>query len=156
MFWFRRSIPFLMLVVSSGVTLATASAQDQVPQLNYGSFNQSPAANQPAPNNDRLVGELNLTPSQVQQLKAIKQKFYGQKQQQQQLLTAAKKDLSNAIASNASADQIHAQRDRVKSIQQRLSDLRFSHMMATKKVLTSEQWVKLQKLKKQQPKNSNS
>ncbi len=141
-----------MLAAGSRVTLATASAHAQAPQLNYGSSNPSPATNKTAQSGEQIVGELNLTPSQVQQLKAIKQKFYGQKNQQQQLLTAAKKDLSNAIASNANADQIHAQRDRVKSIQGRLSDLRFSHMMATKKVLTSEQWVKLQKMKEQRSK----
>ncbi len=152
MSWFRSSILFLLLSAGSGATLGATSVQSQVPQVNYGSLSPTPAVN----NREQLVKELNLTPRQVQQLKALRQKFPGQKQERNRLLIAAKRELSNLLASNAPIDKIRAQRDRVKTLQQQLSDLKFDHMMALKKILTPEQWAKLQKIKQQRAKNLNS
>ncbi len=153
MSWFRTSTLFLLVSAGSGATLRATNAQAQFPQVNYGNFSQSPSVQK---NREQLIKELQLNPSQVRQLKAVRQKFYGQKQQQNQLLTAAKEDLANMMASNSPSDKIRAQRDRVKTLQLQLANLKLKRMMATKKILTTEQWAKLQKMKQQRAKNLNS
>jgi periplasmic protein CpxP/Spy len=154
MFWFRSAILSSVLIVAYGVTLGAASAQTQ---LNFGSYTPSPAVkNSPSSNSrngEQLVKTLNLTPRQVVQLKAIRQKFQGQKQGQKQQLNAAKQELSELVANNAPANKIRDQRERVKTLQQKFSALKFDHMMALKEILTPEQWVKLQKIKQQRAKN---
>jgi Spy/CpxP family protein refolding chaperone len=153
MSWFRSSILFLLLGAVSGSTLGVATAHAQVPQFNYGNFSQNPSVQE---KRAQLIKELQLNPSQIKQLKAVRQKFHGQKQKHNQLLTAAKEELANLMASNSPTDKIRAQRDRVKTLQLQLADLKLKRMMATKKILTTEQWAKLQKMKQQRAKNLNS
>jgi Spy/CpxP family protein refolding chaperone len=153
MSWFRSSILFLLLGAVSGSTLGVATAHAQVPQFNYGNFSQNPSVQE---KRAQLIKELQLNPNQIKQLKAVRQKFHGQKQKHNQLLTAAKEELANLMASNSPTDKIRAQRDRVKTLQLQLADLKLKRMMATKKILTTEQWAKLQKMKQQRAKNLNS
>jgi Spy/CpxP family protein refolding chaperone len=153
MSWFRSSILFLLLGAVSGSTLGVTTAHAQVPQFNYGNFSQNPSVQE---KRAQLIKELQLNPSQIKQLKAVRQKFHGQKQKHNQLLTAAKEELANLMASNSPTDKIRAQRDRVKTLQLQLADLKLKRMMATKKILTTEQWAKLQKMKQQRAKNLNS
>jgi Spy/CpxP family protein refolding chaperone len=150
MSWFRSSILFLLVIAGSGATLGATNAQAQV---NYGNFSQNPSVQK---NREQLIKELQLNPSQIKQLRAVRQKFHGQKQKHNQLLTAAKEELANLMASSSPPDKIRAQRDRVKILQLQLADLKLKRMMATKKILTTEQWAKLQKMKQQRAKNLNS
>ncbi len=145
MFWFRSVVLSVVSMMMSSVIGGSAIAQSPV---NFGGSRPSPSV-PTIKNSDQLVKELNLTPRQVQQLKAVRQKFQGQKQGQRQLLNTAKQELAEFIASKAPTSKISEQRDRVKILQKQLNDLKFDNMMALKEILTSEQWAKLQKLKQQ-------
>jgi periplasmic protein CpxP/Spy len=143
---FRSAILSAVVVVASGASMGIANAQSQ---LNFGSSMAPPVVK----NSDQLIKELNLTPRQVQQLKAMRQKFQGRKQAQRQLVEVAKQDLAQLLASDAPLPKIREQRNRVKNLQKQFSDLKFDNMMAMKEILTSEQWAKLQKMKQQRVKS---
>jgi periplasmic protein CpxP/Spy len=147
MFWFRSAICLsAVLVVANGAIIESVRAQQQ---LNFGGPIPTPVAK----NGEQIVKELNLTPRQVQQLKAMRQKFQGRKQEQKKLLEAAKQELGEMLLSNAPSAKIRDQRNRLKTLQQQFSDLKFDNMMALKEILTAEQWAKLQKMKQQRAKS---
>jgi periplasmic protein CpxP/Spy len=147
MFWFRSAICLsAVLVVANGAIIESVRAQQK---LNFGGPIPGPVAK----NGEQIVKELNLTPRQVQQLKAMRQKFQGRKQEQQKLLEAAKQELGEMLLSNAPSAKIRDQRNRLKTLQQQFSDLKFDNMMALKEILTAEQWAKLQKMKQQRAKS---
>jgi periplasmic protein CpxP/Spy len=151
MFWFRSVVLSVVSMTMIGVMGGSAIAQSPV---NFGS--SRPSATMPTvKNGEQLVKELNLTTRQVQQLKAVRQKFQRQMQEQRQLLNTAKQELAESIAGNAPAAKIRGQRDRVKILQKQLNDLKFDNMMALKEILTTEQWAKLQKLKQQRTRSTN-
>lgn len=98
---------------------------------------------------DKLIQELNLTPQQIQQLKAVRQEFKGQKQSLRQALTVAEKELANLIINNASAEQVQSKRNQIKTLKQKLAIVKARNNNALRKILTTEQWAKLQSLRAQ-------
>jgi periplasmic protein CpxP/Spy len=147
MSWFRSAMCLsAVLVIANGAIIESVRAQQK---LNFG----GPVPGPVAKNSEQIVKELNLTPRQVQQLKAMRQKFQGRKQEQKKLLEAAKQELDEMLVRNAPSAKIRDQRNRLKTLQQQFSDLKFDNMMALKEILTAEQWAKLQKMKQQRVKS---
>ena len=83
--------------------------------------------------------ELNLTPAQVQQMQAIRNRYRGQLTQQSQALRQAHQQLRNLMAGTASESQIRDQHRQVAALKQKVEDLRFESMLEMRRVLTAEQ-----------------
>lgn len=100
-------------------------------------------------NTEKLIKELSLTPQQVQQLKAIQERFRPSKQELRQSIAAAEKELASLMLNEAGAGQIQSKRNQISSLKQQLAAVRARHHEAVRSILSSEQWQKLQTLKAQ-------
>lgn len=141
MSWFSRAaLSLMILTIASAGIVEVAIAQSS---MDFTISSPSPE------NRDKLIQELNLTPQQIQQLKAVRQEFKGQKQSLRQALTVAEKELANLMINNASAEQVQSKRNQIKTLKQKLAIVKARNNNALRKILTTEQWAKLQSLRAQ-------
>ncbi|MFB2975647.1 Spy/CpxP family protein refolding chaperone [Microseira sp. BLCC-F43] len=96
-------------------------------------------ANRPDRGMPRWIGQLNLTPDQMQRMQAIRQVYQNQISQRAQALRQAETELTGLIASNADSNQIRAKHNQVLSLRQQLAQVRFESMLEMREVLTPEQ-----------------
>ncbi|PSB03095.1 Spy/CpxP family protein refolding chaperone [Merismopedia glauca] len=86
---------------------------------------------------------LNLSPSQVTRMQAIRQNYKNRIAQREQSLKQAHKQFQNLMASNASAGQIRAKHNQVQDLQNQIGDLRLESLLEMREVLTPSQRQKL-------------
>lgn len=95
--------------------------------------------NRPPRGMPRWIGELNLTPDQMQQMQAIRSRYQNQISQRAQALRQAESELQQLMASNADTNQIRTKHNQVQSLRQQLAQVRFESMLEMRQVLTPEQ-----------------
>ncbi len=141
MFWFRGAAVSLMFVtiLANAITFPAA-----VHSLDKGPGKPS-----------KLWQELNLSPQQKQKINDLHQKSTAKMRGYQKSLAKAQKDLAELKSSQASASRITQKQNEIASIQLQISELRKEYTAAMKDILTTEQWTKLQKLKKERQENRN-
>jgi Spy/CpxP family protein refolding chaperone len=134
----------LVLLSIGGVVLVRPKLQ--FPQL------IARAQQNPLPRQQKgLIQELNLTPSQIRQMQAIRKQYKDQIAQRNTQLRQAQQELRDLIASTAPADEVRQKHDQVKALQQQLGDLRFESTLATRQILTPDQRRKfVERMQKQQ------
>lgn len=89
--------------------------------------------------NDGWLKDLNLTPDQVQKIKAIRSRNKDNLSQQRQAMQQAQKELKELMAGDASSDQVRQKYDQVKALKQQLGEARFNTLLEIRNVLTLEQ-----------------
>jgi Spy/CpxP family protein refolding chaperone len=141
MFWFRGAAVSLMFVTILANAIAFPEAAHS---LDKGQGKPS-----------KLWQELNLSPQQKQRINDLHQKSTAKMRGYQKSLAKAKKDLAELKSSQASASRITQKQNEIASIQLQISELRKEYTAAMKDILTTEQWTKLQKLKKERQENRN-
>ncbi|MBD1880306.1 MULTISPECIES: Spy/CpxP family protein refolding chaperone [unclassified Coleofasciculus] len=134
----------LILSIGSAVALA-----DPNPQSSQTIAQNSPGARPQRGNKDGLLQQLNLTPQQMQQMQAIRQKYRTQIAPRQQTLRQARQELATLMNSTASASQIRSKNQQVEELQQQLQKLRFESMLEMREVMTPEQRAKFVQLMQQ-------
>jgi len=83
--------------------------------------------------------ELNLSPEQMQRIKAIHEQYKPQFQANRESMRSAHDELRQLMASNASTNQLRQKHEQLQTMQQQTGDLRFESMLAIREVLTPEQ-----------------
>lgn len=129
----RRLILATALLLACGsVTPANPSIAPEIAQAPPG----QPSLRQ---NRGAWLRDLNLSPEQMQRIRAIQNQYQGRIRQERQAYRQAQRELRNLMAGNASVDTLRRQYNDAKAIRQRLADLQFESLLAMREVLTPAQ-----------------
>lgn len=96
----------------------------------------------------KFLKQLNLTPEQLQKLKAIRERDLPQMRELTQKLRQANKELRDTLAGNESNDVIRAKHTQMLSLQQELQNQHFERMLAMREILTPQQRSQLNEIMK--------
>ncbi|NES94554.1 MAG: Spy/CpxP family protein refolding chaperone [Desertifilum sp. SIO1I2] len=147
---FVRRVSFVaLLAILLGGTSAIAFAQ---PMPEVFQIAQQGPRNRPE-NGDRIMQELNLTPQQMQQMQAIRQRYQGQMQSSRQSLRQAHQELQQLMASDAPVSQIRDKHRQVQQLRSTVADLQLENMLEMREVLTLQQRQMLNQRMQQRRRN---
>jgi protein CpxP len=94
----------------------------------------------------RLIEELNLSPQQQQQLEAIRQQRRGEIENLKQRMQQLRQEMDQLLSTNAPESSIRAKFTEIQAVKQKMAEVRFEQMLATREILTPEQRVKFREL----------
>jgi len=95
--------------------------------------------------------ELNLTPDQIQKIRAIRSQYKDSLAQKRQAVQQAQQTFRESMAGDASQEQLRQQYSQLKALRQDLADTQFASTLAIREVLNPEQRGKfLEHMQKQQ------
>lgn len=132
----------LTFLLSTGVSSAEPLNRNFEPETHprFGQMAQNRGARRGGPEaGGRFLQQLNLSSEQQQQIQGIRDKYKGQMDEQRDAMQAARQQLGNLMASDASVEQLRAQHNEVMRLQQNMANLRFESMLETRQILTPEQ-----------------
>lgn len=132
----------LTFFLSTGVSSAEPLNRNFEPGTNprFGQMAQNRGARRGGPEaGGHFLQQLNLSSEQQQQIQGIRDKYKGQMDEQRDAMQAARQQLGNLMASDASVEQLRAQHNEVMRLQQNMANLRFESMLETRQILTPEQ-----------------
>ncbi|MDY6784491.1 MAG: Spy/CpxP family protein refolding chaperone [Cyanobacteriota bacterium] len=96
---------------------------------------------------ERWLQQLDLTPQQTEQIRAIKEQERSASEGLRQQMQAAREQMESLLAGNASADQLRQQHNTVQGLRQQMGDRRFETMLQVREILTPEQRAQLAQMK---------
>jgi Spy/CpxP family protein refolding chaperone len=133
------------LAPSQVLALNSAAPEKQLERQLEG---QSKAANK---DNEQLFEKLELNPSQIKKVRAIYEKYEPEIISRRQAIVAAKNEIKSlAIKQSLSPDpQLQAKQKKIDTLKQELAVIKNKYAAAMQAVLTTEQWSKLQQLRKE-------
>lgn len=97
------------------------------------------AANSPDMPSGKVLKQLNLTPEQLQKLKAVRDRDQTQMRELGQKLRQANKELQDLLAGTEGSDVIRAKHTQVMELKQELQNKHFERMLAMRDILTPQQ-----------------
>jgi Spy/CpxP family protein refolding chaperone len=150
MMLFRTVLCLLSIAPLMGsVVVGSALAPSQVLALSYSTdLGQLKASNK---DNEQLFEKLGLNPSQIKKVRAIYEKYEPEIVSRRQAIIATKNEIKSLAAKKTlSPDpQLQAKQKKVDKLKQELTVVKNKYASAMQAVLTTEQWSKLQQLKKE-------
>lgn len=136
------TIAVLILSVGGAVALTGAIATaNPISQAPVELAQAPPRPKRPSP--DGWLRNLNLSQEQIQKIREIRGQYQERLDDQRQAVRQAQGELKQAMASNASAEQIRQRFEQLQTLKQKLADTRMESMLAVREVLTPEQRQKL-------------
>ncbi len=102
--------------------------------------------NSPDMPSGRVLKQLNLTPEQLQKLKAVRERDQTKMRELSQQVRQANKELRDLLASNESSDVIRTKHSQVLGLQQELQKQHFERMLAMRDILTPQQRSQLNEI----------
>jgi Spy/CpxP family protein refolding chaperone len=93
--------------------------------------------------------QLNLTPEQSEQIRAIREQSKAENQSLRQQMQQAREQMRSLLASDATPEQLRQQHDSIQNLHQQLSDRRFETVLEMREVLTPEQRTQAAELMQQ-------
>jgi hypothetical protein len=91
----------------------------------------------------RILRQLNLTDSQLLEIRSLRQKHQQELQPLHQKLRQQKQELQTMLSSNATPVQLRAKYQEIGNLRQQISRLQFEQTLAIREVLTPEQRTRL-------------
>jgi Spy/CpxP family protein refolding chaperone len=130
---------FIGIALAPNQVLALDSATDE---------GQLKAANK---DNEQLFEKLGLNPNQIRKVRAIYEKYEPEIVSRRQAIVAAKNEIKSLTSKQSlSPDpQLQAQQKKVDKLKQELAVIKNKYTSAMQAALTTEQWSKLQQLRKE-------
>jgi len=92
---------------------------------------------------------LDLTPTQQQELRAIRMKYQPDMRSRRSQLRQAENELRSLMVGSAAESDIRAQHERVVQLRSELGEMHFESMLEMRQVLTAEQRQELAELLQQ-------
>ncbi len=105
------------------------------------------AANSPDMPSGKVLKQLNLTPEQLQKLKAVRDRDQTQMRELGQKLRQVNKELQDLLAGTESNDVIRAKHTQVMDLKQELQNKHFERMLAMRDILTPQQRSQLREIR---------
>lgn len=134
---------FSLIVGCIGLALPVQAKADNLLNFSDLSLPQLVAQNSDYQNNNRdkplWIQELNLSQTQVDKMKEIRDRYQDQILDRQQAYNQAIQELRSLMSSTASKEIIRAKHQQVQSIKQQLEKLNFDSIMAIREILTPDQ-----------------
>ena len=130
----------VMIPVLGSVAIAQLS-----PQRDRLGFNRQELGDR----SERLIEELDLTDTQVEQIRALRQENQGEMQRLHQNLRTEREALHDLMAGEATEAELRTQHDEIQTRHREIADQRFENMLAVREVLTPEQRAELGQLMEQ-------
>jgi hypothetical protein len=96
-----------------------------------------------------LIQELNLSQQQQQQIETIRQQRRGEIESLKQRMQQLRQEMDQLLSTNAPESSIRAKFTEIQAVKQKIAEVRFEQMLATREVLTPEQRVKFRELASQ-------
>ena len=96
-------------------------------------------ANSPDMPSGKVLKQLNLTPEQLQKLKAVRDRDQTQMRELGQKLRQVNKELQDLLAGTEGSDVIRAKHTQVMELKQELQNKHFERMLAMRDILTPQQ-----------------
>ena len=90
-----------------------------------------------------VLKKLNLSNTQMQQLKAIRDRNKDTLKSSTQQLRQASQDIQNLLAGTAPTEQIRSKFNQVQNLKQQVAKLQFEQMLAMREILTPQQRMQL-------------
>jgi Spy/CpxP family protein refolding chaperone len=97
----------------------------------------------------KLIQELNLSQQQQQQIETIRQQRRGEIESLKQRMQQLRQEMDQLLSTNAPESSIRAKFTEIQAVKQKMAEVRFEQMLATREVLTPEQRVKFRELASQ-------
>ncbi len=98
---------------------------------------------------DKLLEQLDLTPEQSQNIKAIQNQSKTDREALREQMQTQHQEMRSLLTSDASTEQLRQQHQQVEELHQQLGNNRFETMLRIREVLTSEQRAKIAELMEQ-------
>lgn len=132
---------YVIMIIAATAALggAVALAKPNSAFLPSNLLAQAPIERGPGAREPGWLKDLNLTPEQVQKIRALRNQDQNRLSQQRRALRQAHQELRELMASNAPAEQVRQKYDQVKALRQQLGDAQFNNMLAMRELLTPEQ-----------------
>lgn len=128
-----RILPVLIIgIMAAGTAMAQTS--------------QSSGADSPK-QHDQWLQELNLTPTQKEQLQVIKNKYKDDMKKQRETMRQARQALQTALQSDASDASLRKQFKALQKQHEEFASLRFEKVLAIRAILTPEQRKQFQAMR---------
>jgi len=83
--------------------------------------------------------ELNLSPDQIQKIRAIRSQYKESLAQKRQAVQQAQQTLRDSMVGDTSQDQLQQQYNQLKTLRQELADTQFASVLAMRAILNPEQ-----------------
>lgn len=83
--------------------------------------------------------QLDLSPDQIQEMRAIRDRYRPQLDANHEQLKLERDELMDLLSSNASTTAIRQQQNQIQDLQQALEELRFESILEIREILTLEQ-----------------
>jgi periplasmic protein CpxP/Spy len=90
-----------------------------------------------------MLKKLNLSDTQMQQLKTIRENGKAAMQNSSQQLRQATQDMQNLMAGSATTDQIRSKFNEVQNLRQQVAKMQFEQLLLMRAVLTPQQRTQL-------------
>ncbi len=130
---------------SQSQSQAQLSNPDKLSELpNPEKFAERP--NSPDLPSGRMLKQLNLSPEQLQKLKAIRDRDPNRMRELVQQSRQANKELRELLASTENSDTIRAKHTQVINLQQELQKQHFERMLSMREILTPQQRLQLNEI----------
>lgn len=97
----------------------------------------------------KLLGQLDLTPEQSQQIDAIQDQFHSDNETLFQEMRTNYQEMRSLLASDASQEQLRQQHQKLQDLRQQLGTNRFETMLQVREILTPEQRTQMAELMEQ-------
>jgi Spy/CpxP family protein refolding chaperone len=149
---FKHSISTSMAMLALTLASSAVQANPSVSLQESQTIPESAQAQGRPPRDGKkkdLFEQLNLSEPQKQQMTTIRQKYRGDIEQTHNRLRAARQELQQLMAGDASKDSIRAKHRQVGSLRQEIDRLRFESMLEIRDVLTPAQRRELAQLAEQ-------
>ncbi|CAN1209508.1 hypothetical protein TUMEXPCC7403_04750 [Tumidithrix helvetica PCC 7403] len=97
----------------------------------------------------QVLRRLNLSDAQLRQMKAIRETNKSEIQTTTQQLQTAQTELQSLMSDSASSDRVREKFNQVQGLRQKLEQIHFERMLATREILTPQQRSQLVEILKQ-------
>ncbi|MGF1588312.1 MAG: Spy/CpxP family protein refolding chaperone [Pleurocapsa sp.] len=128
-----------MLIVPWGTYVARANSEIsenstmQVSQMKHGKSGGRGTGM------ERLMQQLNLTPEQSEQIKAIKEQSKAENQALMEQMQTSREEMRSLLAGDSSPEQLRDKHQAIQNLHQELGNNRFETILEIREVLTPEQ-----------------
>lgn len=142
----RLSLFITALILALGATVTFATAPSLSPQP-IAQRSTAPAIEQGQPG---WLRQLNLTPDQLKQIRAIRSRYKAQLDGKRQAVRQGRQELRMLMSGNASPEEIRKKFDQIQPLRQELMRIQFNSLLEIREVLTVEQRQKLGDIQQRQ------
>lgn len=143
------AIAATMLILPFGINAAEAQINSGDSMMEWSHQNKHADRRGMRGGINNLIQQLDLTPEQSEQIRAIAEQSKTESQPLRQQLETNRQEMGSLLASNASPEELRTNHQNLQNLHQELGNNRFETMLEIREVLTPEQRTQMAELMEQ-------